>query len=125
MKKFVLSLALVSASASGVERGFISSHNHYRALEGFEEIWWSTKLQKSAEKSAKKCLGKRSNTRYGEKFAMIRGAKPPISQIVHGWVPSTIYRNFYQSSYIGCAVNRCGSANNYVCHYFPSAWGDE
>ena len=123
--KFLV-LALLTGSAYGsMKSEFIAAHNHYRATRGFEEVLWSGKLQKAAQEQADKCTTEKSDTGYGENIYMISGAKPPVFQIVSDWKPTSRYRNFYQSTWLGCAMALCGSARSYVCNYYPGAWGDE
>lgn len=123
-KTFILAL-LFSASAYGsVKSDYLSSHNYYRKSRGFEDIQWSTKLQMAAADHASKCTEESSGTGYGENIYLKGGAYPSPFQVVHGWKPESEYRNFYQSTWLGCAATQCGGAMNVVvCMYYPGVWG--
>ena len=107
MKLLILSFLFASFASSAVKDEFLDAHNYFRESRNFEAIQWSKKLQRAAKAHADKCTSISSGTGYGESIYVAANVIPPAIQIVHGWKPEQKYRNFYQSSWLGCARNRC------------------
>lgn len=117
-------LLLTSSAYGSVKSEYLQAHNYYRNSRGFEDIQWSNKLQDAAEAHAEKCTSESSGTGYGENIYLKGGVFPPALQVVYEWKPEGGYRNFYQSTWIGCAATQCNGAQNViVCMYYPGAWG--
>lgn len=111
-----------SLAMDKVNRQMLTAHNHFRNLEGFERMQFSSKLANEAQRIADTC-SPQTRSRYATQY--FRGSRRiPSLQIVDTWRPEGHkHRNFWLSTWLGCGESKCGKDRVVVCAYYPGVWG--